>query len=68
MKVGDLVRMPEVSPYWWSRKVGLVDLVESKDGYPREYRVLIASAGPHSYVRFNDVSFCELVSEARRPS
>jgi len=62
VKVGDLVRLPPAEVYWWAGKVGIIDLVESRGNYPKEYRVFIS---PNRYARFNDPEFVELISESR---
>jgi len=62
MKIGDLVRLPHAEVYWWSDKTGIIDLIESKGNYPKEYRVFVP---PNKYARFNDPAFVELISESR---
>ena len=67
MKVGDLVKLPKESQYWWSEKVGLVigygygDFDE--DPLDPDLKALHILIGQH-HVRFG-VNFVELVSEAR---
>ena len=64
MKVGDLVRMPPSSTYWWGDKVGIVDLIDrATEHHPwTEYRIFVP---PNRYARFSETSFVELISEAR---
>jgi len=63
MQVGDLVRMPPSSTYWWGGEIGIIDLIEVKqNSCHREYRVLVS---PNRYARFSETSFVELVNEAR---
>ena len=63
MQVGDLVRMPPSSTYWWGGKVGIIDLVEARHaGLWLEYRVFVP---PNKYTRFSERSFVEVISEGR---
>ena len=66
MKVGDLVKLPVVSPYWWSNRVGIVDFAGPDPvmgpGAPMSYRVVVE---PGKYVRFGDPAFAEVISESR---
>ena len=65
MNVGDLVRLPIVSPYWWSGRVGIVDIAGPDDQWPDapiSYRVIVE---PGKYVRFGDPSFAKVISESR---
>jgi hypothetical protein len=63
VKVGDLVKMPPSSVYWWGDKVGIIDLIESRHGGAvLEYRIVVS---PGRYARFSETSFVELISEGR---
>ena len=66
MKVGDLVKFPIVSPYWWSDRVGIVDFAGPDEvlgpGAPMSYRVVVE---PGKYVRFGDPDFAEIINESR---
>lgn len=66
MKVGDLVKLPIVSPYWWSDRVGIVDFAGPEPEWgsngPISYRVIVE---PGKYVRFGDPDFAEIISENR---
>ena len=63
MKVGDLVRMPPSSTYWWGGKVGVIDLIEHcHHGLWLEYRVFVP---PNRFARFSETSFVELLNETR---
>ena len=65
MKVGDLVKFPDVSPYWWSNRVGIVDIAGPDPKWPDapiSYRVIVE---PGKYVRFGDPDFAEIISESR---
>lgn len=63
MKIGDLVKMPPSSTYWWGDKVGIIDLIVPRhEGLWLEYRVFVA---PDRYATFSETSFVELISEAR---
>jgi len=62
VKVGDLVRLPEDSYYWWGGKVGIV--VGIGDHHrPSSQRTLRVMVGSH-YTKFG-ANFVELVSESR---
>jgi len=65
VKVGDLVKLPPSSTYWWGGKVGIIDLIVNTGLHGAtwlEYRVLVP---PNRYARFNDTSFVEVISESR---
>jgi hypothetical protein len=67
VKVGDLVRLPKQSRYWWSGKVGLVigyGYGDRDDDHRNpDYRALHIIIGQH-HVRFGE-NFVELISEGR---
>ena len=60
MKVGDLVKMPKATAYWWSEQIGIVDRCETESYV--EYRVFVPGKG---YARFGDPEWVELISESR---
>ena len=66
MKVGDLVKFPDVPPYWWSNRVGIVDFAGPDPVWgsrgPVSYRVIVE---PGKYVRFGDPSFAKIINENR---
>jgi hypothetical protein len=62
MKVGDLVKMPSSSTYWWGDQIGIIDIVEPKDSGNVRYRVFIPGKGT---ARFSQASFVEVISESR---
>ena len=65
MKVGDLVKLPEDSYYWWGGKVGLVIDIEDRHKAPsvQTLRLLVAARNPGvGYVRFG-ANFVELINE-----
>ena len=62
LKIGDLVRMPQSTNYWWGGQVGIIDLVEPKGSGHVKYRFR-ASCG--TTARFSQAKFIEVISEAR---
>ncbi len=66
MKVGDLVKLPKESQYWWSERVGLVigygyGDQESDDQDESALHILVDG---NKHTRFG-ANFVELVSESR---
>ena len=67
MKIGDLVRLPEDSHYWWGSKVGLIIGLEANHINPERHalRILVAARDPgYGHVKFG-ANFVELISEAK---
>ena len=62
MKIGDLVRLPEDSYYWWGGKAGIIVGIEDKHQSFAQ-RTLRVMVGGH-YTKFG-ANFVELVSEAK---
>jgi hypothetical protein len=62
MKVGDLVKMPSSSTYWWGDQIGIIDIVEPKDSGNVRYRVFVPGKGT---ARFSRANFVEVISESR---
>jgi hypothetical protein len=60
VKVGDLVKLPEDSHYWWGGKPGLVVAIEDKHQLP-QYWTLGVQVGYH-YTKFG-ANFVTLISE-----
>tara|TARA_Y100000310_G_C20371378_1_gene663670 strand:+ start:536 stop:730 length:195 start_codon:yes stop_codon:yes gene_type:complete len=62
VKVGDLVRLPDDSHYWWGGKTGIVVGIEDKHQLPH-YWTLRVMVGCH-YTKFG-ANFVKLISESR---
>ena len=67
MKVGDLVKIPEDSHYWWGGKVGVIVGIEDKHQSfgQQTLRLLVAAEKECAgHVKFG-ANFVELISEAK---
>jgi|7_EtaG_2_1085326.scaffolds.fasta_scaffold80518_1 hypothetical protein len=62
LQIGDLVKLPEVSGYWWSGKIGIVDQAGADDVIGVDYRVLFSGM---KYVKFGDPEWVEILSKAK---
>ena len=65
MKIGDLVRLPEDSYYWWGGKVGVIVGMEYDHADWPTLRLLVAAENECAgYAKFG-ANFVELISESR---
>jgi hypothetical protein len=62
VKVGDLVKLPEDSHYWWGGKLGIVVAIEDKHQMP-DYWTLGIMVGCE-YTKFG-ANFVKLINESR---
>ena len=62
MKVGDLVKMPPSTHYWWGDQIGIIDLVEPEGSGRVMYRFRGLRGAT---ARFNDPKFVEVLNESR---